>query len=65
MASIINMQTRVVRRLCSSSLQYWMIEFLKRQPKEKKYRALILRFIKDRVAALLLVEVRIVYYSNK
>lgn len=57
MASLINMQTRVVRRLCSSSLQYWMIEFLKRQPKEKKYRALILRFIKDRVAALLLVEV--------
>lgn len=57
MASLINMQTRVIRRLCSSSLQYWMIEFLKRQPKEKKYRALILRFIKDRVAALLLVEV--------
>ncbi|KAJ6747090.1 EXORIBONUCLEASE II MITOCHONDRIAL [Salix koriyanagi] len=57
MASLVNMQTRVVRRLCSSSLQYWIIEFLRRQPKEKKYRALILRFIKDRVAALLLVEV--------
>ncbi|KAJ6742164.1 EXORIBONUCLEASE II MITOCHONDRIAL [Salix viminalis] len=57
MASLVTMQTRVVRRLCSSSLQYWIIEFLRRQPKEKKYRALILRFIKDRVAALLLVEV--------
>ncbi|CAK7333893.1 unnamed protein product [Dovyalis caffra] len=57
MASLVNMQTRVVRSLCSSSLRYWIIEFLKRQPKEKKYRALILRFIKDRVAALFLVEV--------
>lgn len=57
MASIVNMQARVARRLCNSSLRYWIIEFLKRQPKERRYHALILRFIKDRVAALLLVEV--------
>ncbi|XVE61894.1 hypothetical protein DITRI_Ditri06bG0075400 [Diplodiscus trichospermus] len=57
MASIVNMQVRVVRRLSSSSLRYWVIEFLRRQPREKKYRALILKFIKDRIAALLLVEV--------
>ncbi|KAJ9180716.1 hypothetical protein P3X46_008929 [Hevea brasiliensis] len=57
MASSVNMQTRVIRRLCNSSLRYWIIEFLKRQPKERRYHALILRFIKDRVAALLLVEV--------
>ncbi|EOY07507.1 Ribonuclease II, putative isoform 1 [Theobroma cacao] len=57
MASIVNMQVRLVRRLSGSSLRYWIIEFLRRQPREKKYRALILRFIKDRVAALLLVEV--------
>ncbi|XVE96893.1 hypothetical protein REPUB_Repub02eG0262900 [Reevesia pubescens] len=57
MASIVNMQVRLVRRLSGSSLRYWIIEFLRRQPKEKKYRALILRFIKDRIAALLLVEV--------
>jgi hypothetical protein len=35
-----------------------MLEYLRRQPKERRYRALILRFIKDRVAALLLVAVR-------
>lgn len=59
MASIVNMQVRVVRKLSASSLRYWIIEFLRRQPREKKYRALILRFIKDRIAALLLVEARI------
>ncbi|MBA0830359.1 hypothetical protein Goarm_014897, partial [Gossypium armourianum] len=55
MASIVNMQVRVVRKLSASSLRYWIIEFLRRQPREKKFRALILRFIKDRIAALLLV----------
>ncbi|KAL4284969.1 hypothetical protein GQ457_16G022610 [Hibiscus cannabinus] len=57
MASMVNMQVRVVRTLSASSLRYWIIEFLRRQPREKKYRALILRFIKDRIAALFLVEV--------
>lgn len=57
MASIVNMQTRVARRLSNVSLRYWTIEFLRRQPKERRYRALILRFIKDRTAALLLIEV--------
>ncbi|XP_020535861.1 ribonuclease II, chloroplastic/mitochondrial isoform X2 [Jatropha curcas] len=56
-ASIVNMQTRLIRRLCSSSLRYWIIEFLRRQPKERRFRALVLKFIKDRFAALLLVEV--------
>ena len=58
MASLVNMQVRAVRRLSSSSLRYWMIEFLRRQPRGKKYRALILKFIKGRIAALLLVEAR-------
>lgn len=58
-ASIVNMHTRVAKRLFSTSLRYWIIEFLRRQPKEKKFRALILRFIKDRTAALLLMEVGI------
>ncbi|KAK1563296.1 hypothetical protein Q3G72_025588 [Acer saccharum] len=57
MASIVNMQTKVARKLFNVSLRYWTIEYLRRQPKEKRYRALILRFIKDRTAALLLVEV--------
>lgn len=60
MASFINSHARVVRKLCNTSLRYWIIEFLRRQPKEKRYCALILRFIKDRNAALLLVEVGIV-----
>uniref|UniRef100_A0A2P2LL51 Ribonuclease IIic/mitochondrial isoform X1 n=1 Tax=Rhizophora mucronata TaxID=61149 RepID=A0A2P2LL51_RHIMU len=57
MASITNMQTRIVKRLCSSSLRYWIIEFMRRQPRERRFRALVLRFIKDRLAALLVVEV--------
>ncbi|XP_010256905.1 PREDICTED: ribonuclease II, chloroplastic/mitochondrial isoform X1 [Nelumbo nucifera] len=59
MASLINMRVRVAKRLYNSSLRYWLLEFLRRQPKEKKFRALILRFIKDRVAALFLTEVGI------
>ncbi|XP_043687973.1 ribonuclease II, chloroplastic/mitochondrial isoform X2 [Telopea speciosissima] len=59
MASLINMHVRVAKRLFNSSLRYWLLEFLRRQPKEKKFRALILRFIKDRMAALLLMEVGI------
>ncbi|XP_050380550.1 ribonuclease II, chloroplastic/mitochondrial [Argentina anserina] len=57
MASIVNMNTRVAKRLFNSSLRYWILEYLRRQPKEKRFRALVLRFIKDRTAALLLVEV--------
>ncbi|OVA16519.1 Ribonuclease II/R [Macleaya cordata] len=59
MASLINMHVRVAKRLQNSSLRYWLLEFLSRQPKGKKFRALILRFIKDRMAGLLLVEVGI------
>ncbi|CAI0472724.1 unnamed protein product [Linum tenue] len=56
-AASVNMQTRLIRKLSSTSLRYWIIEYLRRQPKQRRYRALILRFIKDRVAALLLVDV--------
>ncbi|KAM7526350.1 hypothetical protein LguiA_016252 [Lonicera macranthoides] len=57
MAAIVNMHTRVAKRLFSSSLRYWIIEYLRRQPEGKQFRALILKFIKDRVAALLLTEI--------
>lgn len=57
MASLLNMHARVAKRLSNSSLRYWLLEFLRRQPKGKTLRAMILRFIKDRVAALLLMEV--------
>ncbi|KAK9668695.1 hypothetical protein RND81_13G079000 [Saponaria officinalis] len=56
-AAIVNMQHKVARKLFSSSLRYWVLEYLRRQPKGHKFRALILRFIKDRIAALMLVEV--------
>ncbi|XP_048127425.1 ribonuclease II, chloroplastic/mitochondrial isoform X2 [Rhodamnia argentea] len=56
-ASSVNMNARLAKKICNMSLRYWTLEFLRRQPKEKRYHALILRFIKDRIAALLLVEV--------
>ncbi|XP_052724363.1 ribonuclease II, chloroplastic/mitochondrial isoform X2 [Vigna angularis] len=56
-AAVINENVRTVRKLCNSSLRYWILEYLRRQPKEKSYRALVLRFLKDRIAALLLVEI--------
>ncbi|XP_075509227.1 ribonuclease II, chloroplastic/mitochondrial [Primulina tabacum] len=57
MASMVNMTTRVVKKLTSSSLRYWIIEYLRREPKGRKFSALVLRFIKDRVAAILITEV--------
>ncbi|CAH9074436.1 unnamed protein product [Cuscuta europaea] len=59
MASTINMTTRVVRRLCNSSLRYWVLEYLRRQSKDVKFCAVILKFIKDRNASVLLLEVGI------
>ncbi|CAN0926589.1 Ribonuclease II, chloroplastic/mitochondrial [Linum grandiflorum] len=56
-AATVNMQTRVARKLSNTSLRYWIIEYLRRQPKERRYQAVILRFIKDRFAALLLLDV--------
>ncbi|KAJ0984005.1 hypothetical protein J5N97_002361 [Dioscorea zingiberensis] len=57
MASLLNMHVRVAKRLYNSSSRYWLLEYLRRQSKERKYHALIIRFIKDRLAELLLVEV--------
>eukprot|EP00268_Persea_americana_P058611 TRINITY_DN7106_c1_g1_i13.p1 TRINITY_DN7106_c1_g1~~TRINITY_DN7106_c1_g1_i13.p1 ORF type:complete len:287 (+),score=66.19 TRINITY_DN7106_c1_g1_i13:131-991(+) len=57
--SSISSLVRRARTIQSTSLRYWLLEYLRRQPKEKKFRALILRFIKDRLAALLLTEVGI------
>lgn len=56
-ASMVNMTTRVIRKLSGNSLRYWILEYLRRQPKDKRFSALVLRFIKDRTAAILLVEV--------
>jgi hypothetical protein len=57
MTFIASMHVKVARRLHSNSLRYWLLEYLRRQPKGRKYKALILKFVKDRMAALLLVEV--------
>ncbi|KAL2319999.1 hypothetical protein Fmac_028968 [Flemingia macrophylla] len=56
-AAVVNENVRTVRKLSSISLRYWILEYLRRQPKERTYRALVLKFMKDRIAALLLVEV--------
>ncbi|CAI9098240.1 OLC1v1034851C1 [Oldenlandia corymbosa var. corymbosa] len=55
--SLVNMNTRMIRKLCNSNLRYWILEYLRRQPKDRRFSALVLRFIKDRMAAILLVEV--------
>ncbi|XP_057838680.2 ribonuclease II, chloroplastic/mitochondrial isoform X1 [Cryptomeria japonica] len=55
----INMQVRISRRICNNSVRYWILEYLRRQPKGKEFRALILRFVKDKIATLLLLEVGI------
>lgn len=54
--SIVNVHVKVAKRLFNSSLRYWVYEYLRRQPKGKKFRALIIRFIKDRNASLLLMD---------
>ncbi|KAI7755099.1 hypothetical protein M8C21_025969 [Ambrosia artemisiifolia] len=57
MAASVNMNARIAKKLFSSSLRYWILEYLRRQPKQRKFRALILKFLKDRNASLLLLEV--------
>jgi hypothetical protein len=57
MTFIATMHVKVARRLHSNSLRYWLLEYLRRQPKGRKYKALILRFMKDRMATLLLLDV--------
>lgn len=57
LAAGVNEKVRAVRKLSNSSLRYWILEYLRKQPKERRYRALVLKFLKDRIAALLLVEV--------
>ncbi|KAL6853692.1 hypothetical protein ACP4OV_019721 [Aristida adscensionis] len=59
MTFIASMHVKVARRLHSSSLRYWLLEYLRRQPKGRKYKSVILKFIKDRMAVLLLAEVGI------
>lgn len=52
---------KIARRLQSTSLRYWILEYLRRQPEDKMYRAIILCFIKDRTATLLLLEVCLIF----
>ncbi|KAH0465274.1 hypothetical protein IEQ34_005377 [Dendrobium chrysotoxum] len=56
---LVNLHVKVAKKLQSSSLRYWLLEYFRRQPRERKFGALILRFIKDRTASLLLIEVGI------
>jgi exoribonuclease R len=57
MGAGVNEKVREVRKLSNSSLRYWILEYLRKQPKARRYRALVLKFFKSQIAALLLVEV--------
>lgn len=57
MTFIASMHVKVARKLHRNSLRYWLLEYLRRQPKGREYKSLILKFIKDRMAVLLLLEV--------
>lgn len=57
MACVVNMHVRVAKKLQNNSLRYWLLEYLRRQQTDRRFCALILKFIKHRTAALLLMEV--------
>ncbi|CAA7395821.1 unnamed protein product [Spirodela intermedia] len=59
LVAAVNTQGKIARKLSNISLRYWLLEFLRRQPRERKFRAVVLRFIKDRAATVLLLEVGI------
>ncbi|KAJ3668963.1 hypothetical protein LUZ60_010913 [Juncus effusus] len=52
-----NMRIKNARQVQNASLRYWILEYLRRQPEERIYRALILKFIKDHTAIVLIFEV--------
>jgi exoribonuclease II len=55
------MHVKIARRLQSTSLRYWILEYLRRQPEDKTYRAIVLCFVKDRTATVLLLEVHPIF----
>lgn len=57
----VNMTTRVIKKLTSSSLRYWIIEYMRIEPKDRKFSALVPGFIEDRAAAILIMEVIVIY----
>lgn len=64
MGVLVSMNVKVARKLSNNSLRYWMIEYMRRQ-KGKRFSALVIRFIKDRTAAILVLEVIMFYFKIK
>ncbi|CAM6101170.1 unnamed protein product [Calypogeia fissa] len=52
-----NIRSKDARKLQTSSVRYWTIEYLRRQPKERKYPAVVLQCKKDGEVSVLLLEV--------
>lgn len=55
----INARCKTARKLQSDSDRYWILEYLRRQPSDRKYHACILRFVKNTIATVWLTEVGI------
>lgn len=53
----VNSKSKILKRLQSDSERYWILEYLRREPRERKYRACLLRIEKDASAIVLLCEV--------
>eukprot|EP00252_Welwitschia_mirabilis_P004250 TRINITY_DN1452_c0_g1_i1.p1 TRINITY_DN1452_c0_g1~~TRINITY_DN1452_c0_g1_i1.p1 ORF type:complete len:802 (+),score=154.55 TRINITY_DN1452_c0_g1_i1:173-2578(+) len=56
---MLNIRVKNAKYLYNSSLRYWLLEYLRRQPREMEYRALILKFFKDKMATVLLIKIGI------
>ena len=53
----VNSKFKIVKRLRSDSERYWVLEYLRREPSERRYHACVLRLEKDDSATILLSEV--------
>ncbi|KAJ7539995.1 hypothetical protein O6H91_11G117600 [Diphasiastrum complanatum] len=52
-----NLRSREAKRLEGISNRYWILEYLRRQPKDTIFQAVVMRFVKDHEAFILLKEV--------
>lgn len=55
----VNAACKTAKKLQFDSERYWILEYLRRQPSNRKYRACVLRLVKNTNAVVLLMEVGI------
>src|ERR1700738_3555251 len=55
--AVVNLQGKKTRKLQSLSTRYWGIEYLRRQPQGMHFQALVLQFLKEQEAVILIEEV--------